>query len=223
MLIHTLSRSRALALIPAGHPSCLKFSPELSSNVKRLRWQCIECKTCSSCRIQGKNAVSSLPCHATGWMPPPTPGSTVASSHAHLFCGWQRVCTKPLLCMTYLDPPPNTWNVICRRIKHQNRHLSAPLTLVVFSHSGWDALLRLMWSRLSHGVLWPATFKNAKRWAAVYTVLQPPLLSPQTAVCSCHSVCRVSSNLLGASYAHEIVCMSQWRTLADCGIIALTP
>ncbi|XP_077594868.1 histone acetyltransferase KAT6B isoform X3 [Stigmatopora nigra] len=40
----------------SGHPSCLKFSPELTNHVKRLRWQCIECKTCSSCRIQGKNA-----------------------------------------------------------------------------------------------------------------------------------------------------------------------
>ncbi|XP_077481403.1 histone acetyltransferase KAT6B isoform X3 [Stigmatopora argus] len=41
----------------SGHPSCLKFSPELTNHVKRLRWQCIECKTCSSCRIQGKNAL----------------------------------------------------------------------------------------------------------------------------------------------------------------------
>ncbi|MEQ2282430.1 hypothetical protein AMECASPLE_000646 [Ameca splendens] len=46
----------------SGHPSCLKFSPELTSNVKRLRWQCIECKTCSSCRIQGKNADQMLFC-----------------------------------------------------------------------------------------------------------------------------------------------------------------
>ncbi|XP_061561551.1 histone acetyltransferase KAT6B isoform X2 [Phycodurus eques] len=46
----------------SGHPSCLKFSPELTSHVKRLRWQCIECKTCSSCRIQGKNADQMLFC-----------------------------------------------------------------------------------------------------------------------------------------------------------------
>ncbi|XP_036816408.1 histone acetyltransferase KAT6B isoform X3 [Oncorhynchus mykiss] len=46
----------------SGHPSCLKFSPELTTNVKRLRWQCIECKTCSSCRIQGKNADEMLFC-----------------------------------------------------------------------------------------------------------------------------------------------------------------
>ncbi|GAB1298622.1 Histone acetyltransferase [Apodemus speciosus] len=39
-----------------GHPSCLKFCPELTTNVKALRWQCIECKTCSACRVQGKNA-----------------------------------------------------------------------------------------------------------------------------------------------------------------------
>ncbi|XP_066549745.1 histone acetyltransferase KAT6B isoform X2 [Amia ocellicauda] len=46
----------------SGHPSCLKFSPELTANVKALRWQCIECKTCSSCRIQGKNAEDMLFC-----------------------------------------------------------------------------------------------------------------------------------------------------------------
>nr|XP_057917475.1 histone acetyltransferase KAT6B isoform X2 [Doryrhamphus excisus] len=46
----------------SGHPSCLKFSPELASNVKRLRWQCIECKTCSTCRRQGKNADEMLFC-----------------------------------------------------------------------------------------------------------------------------------------------------------------
>lgn len=43
---------------PTGHPSCLKFSPELTARVKALWWQCIECKTCSSCQDQGKNAVS---------------------------------------------------------------------------------------------------------------------------------------------------------------------
>ncbi|XP_069044979.1 histone acetyltransferase KAT6B isoform X2 [Lepisosteus oculatus] len=46
----------------SGHPSCLKFSPELTANVKALRWQCIECKTCSSCRVQGKNAEDMLFC-----------------------------------------------------------------------------------------------------------------------------------------------------------------
>lgn len=46
------------AYLPAGHPSCLKFSPELTARVKALWWQCIECKTCSSCQDQGKNAVS---------------------------------------------------------------------------------------------------------------------------------------------------------------------
>ncbi|XP_065407742.1 histone acetyltransferase KAT6B isoform X6 [Chrysemys picta bellii] len=44
------------------HPSCLKFCPELTANVKALRWQCIECKTCSACRIQGKNADNMLFC-----------------------------------------------------------------------------------------------------------------------------------------------------------------
>ncbi|XP_070608134.1 histone acetyltransferase KAT6B isoform X3 [Erythrolamprus reginae] len=46
----------------SGHPSCLKFCLELTTNVKALRWQCIECKTCSSCRIQGKNADNMLFC-----------------------------------------------------------------------------------------------------------------------------------------------------------------
>uniref|UniRef100_A0AAY5F4I9 histone acetyltransferase n=1 Tax=Electrophorus electricus TaxID=8005 RepID=A0AAY5F4I9_ELEEL len=46
----------------SGHPSCLKFSADLTTNVKALRWQCIECKTCSSCQIQGKNADEMLFC-----------------------------------------------------------------------------------------------------------------------------------------------------------------
>lgn len=50
----------SLSCFPVGHPSCLKFSPELTVRVKALRWQCIECKTCSSCRDQGKNAVSTV-------------------------------------------------------------------------------------------------------------------------------------------------------------------
>ncbi|XP_078386908.1 histone acetyltransferase KAT6B isoform X1 [Cetorhinus maximus] len=46
----------------SGHPSCLKFSPELTAHVKTLRWQCIECKTCSACQDQGKNADNMLFC-----------------------------------------------------------------------------------------------------------------------------------------------------------------
>lgn len=46
----------------SGHPSCLKFSSELTTRVKALRWQCIECKTCSTCRDQGKNADNMLFC-----------------------------------------------------------------------------------------------------------------------------------------------------------------
>uniref|UniRef100_A0A7N9AME9 Histone acetyltransferase n=1 Tax=Mastacembelus armatus TaxID=205130 RepID=A0A7N9AME9_9TELE len=46
----------------SGHPSCLKFSPELTVRVKALWWQCIECKTCSSCQDQGKNADNMLFC-----------------------------------------------------------------------------------------------------------------------------------------------------------------
>ncbi|XP_053725963.1 histone acetyltransferase KAT6A [Synchiropus splendidus] len=46
----------------SGHPSCLKFSPELTVRVKALWWQCIDCKTCSSCQDQGKNADNMLFC-----------------------------------------------------------------------------------------------------------------------------------------------------------------
>ncbi|EDV25308.1 uncharacterized protein TRIADDRAFT_55230 [Trichoplax adhaerens] len=37
----------------SGHPSCLKYSPELTSRVKTEPWQCIECKTCSYCQNAG--------------------------------------------------------------------------------------------------------------------------------------------------------------------------
>ncbi|CAG0885896.1 unnamed protein product [Darwinula stevensoni] len=33
----------------SAHPSCLKFSVELTQRVKSLKWQCMECKTCTSC------------------------------------------------------------------------------------------------------------------------------------------------------------------------------
>ncbi|XP_038830587.1 histone acetyltransferase KAT6B-like [Salvelinus namaycush] len=76
----------------SGHPSCLKFSPELTTNVKRLRWQCIECKTCSSCQIQGKNADEMLFCDS-------------CDRGFHMEC-----CDPPLLRM-----PTGTWVCqVCR-------------------------------------------------------------------------------------------------------------
>ena len=39
-----------------GHPSCLKYSPELTARIKQEPWQCIECKVCSVCQDAG-NAV----------------------------------------------------------------------------------------------------------------------------------------------------------------------
>lgn len=39
-----------------GHPSCLKYSPELTARIKQEPWQCIECKVCSVCHDAG-NAV----------------------------------------------------------------------------------------------------------------------------------------------------------------------
>ncbi|GAB1611084.1 hypothetical protein Ahia01_001395400, partial [Argonauta hians] len=38
----------------SGHPSCLKFSADLTRTVKTMRWQCIECKICSVCGKSGK-------------------------------------------------------------------------------------------------------------------------------------------------------------------------
>ena len=38
----------------SGHPSCLKFTPELTECVKKQRWQCIECKKCAFCRKVGR-------------------------------------------------------------------------------------------------------------------------------------------------------------------------
>ncbi|XP_036816409.1 histone acetyltransferase KAT6B isoform X4 [Oncorhynchus mykiss] len=91
----------------SGHPSCLKFSPELTTNVKRLRWQCIECKTCSSCRIQGKNAGSH---HTAPHMPP------VSLQDEMLFCdscdrGFHMECCNPPLSRM----PKGTWVCqVCR-------------------------------------------------------------------------------------------------------------
>lgn len=51
-----------------------------------------------------------------------------------------------------------------------------PFTHVCCSLSGWDAFLWFMRSGLSHGMLQPAAFKNAKRWG-VYTVWASPVAS----------------------------------------------
>lgn len=33
----------------SGHPSCLQFTDKLIIEVKKYKWQCIECKSCSLC------------------------------------------------------------------------------------------------------------------------------------------------------------------------------
>lgn len=47
----------------SGHPSCLKYSPELTEKILSERWQCIECKICSVCVAAG-NADNLLFCDA---------------------------------------------------------------------------------------------------------------------------------------------------------------
>lgn len=37
----------------SGHPTCLKFSPELTQRCRAEPWQCIECKVCAFCRHSG--------------------------------------------------------------------------------------------------------------------------------------------------------------------------
>lgn len=115
------------------------------------------------------------------------------------FCASLRICwfslrfVKPLLCTIGLIFPKDfKWQVgvnVCA--------IGTSLTHARFSFSGWDAILRFMWSGLSHGMLRPAAFKNAKRWA-VYTVwllcfllcCQFKAFSSQTAVWGCHSALR---------------------------------
>ncbi|KAJ7352965.1 Zinc finger protein ubi-d4 [Desmophyllum pertusum] len=33
----------------SGHPSCLQFTGKLTESVKKYKWQCIECKSCTLC------------------------------------------------------------------------------------------------------------------------------------------------------------------------------
>lgn len=33
----------------SGHPTCLNFTPNIISSVKKYKWQCIECKSCGLC------------------------------------------------------------------------------------------------------------------------------------------------------------------------------
>ena len=36
-------------LLISGHPSCLKFTPNMIISTKKYGWQCIECKSCAIC------------------------------------------------------------------------------------------------------------------------------------------------------------------------------
>lgn len=85
--------------------------------------------------------------------------------------------------------------------------------------SGWDAVLRFMWSGLSHGMLRSAAFKNAKRWG-VYTVwlLCFPLCCQFKAFSFSDgrlglslSTLRSSGGLLGALHASQIIPASPGR------------
>ncbi|XP_035668811.1 histone acetyltransferase KAT6B-like isoform X2 [Branchiostoma floridae] len=42
----------------SGHPSCLKYSPQLTAKVRSMRWQCIDCKTCTAC--ENKNDLDNI-------------------------------------------------------------------------------------------------------------------------------------------------------------------
>ena len=33
----------------SGHPTCLQFTGKLTESVKKYKWQCIECKSCTLC------------------------------------------------------------------------------------------------------------------------------------------------------------------------------
>lgn len=196
-----------------GHPSCLKFSPDLTSNVKKLRWQCIECKTCSSCRIQGKNAVSTSRIAVWLWRLiqfRTTPQGFVEICKA--FPAQLRLEIKKIL---------ND-----KRVLHamQLGHLANMPTAPLFS--GGDAVLRFMRSGLSHGVLRSSAFKNAKRWG-VYTVCL--LCFPLSAVNSKAFLHRLleavtqhteKQGLVRALHAHHIIPPSS-GTCAICTV--LTP
>lgn len=55
-MLHLLTAVTRIACVicNAGHPSCLKLSPELAAAVRQLKWQCIECKMCSICAEAGR-------------------------------------------------------------------------------------------------------------------------------------------------------------------------
>lgn len=196
-----------------GHPSCLKFSPDLTSNVKKLRWQCIECKTCSSCRIQGKNAVS-------------TSHSVVLARKVDLIPP-----TPPEDLRRFVKPLEHNRDYSCKKTLNDKRVLHAMqlghlANMPTAPFPGGDAVLRFMWSGLSHGVLRSTAFKNAKRWG-VYTVCL--LCFPLSAVNSKPFLHRLleavtrhteKQGLVRALHAHHIIPPSS-GTFAICTV--LTP
>lgn len=63
---HDYSYHIDISYCAIGHPSCLKYSPQLTARIKQEPWQCIECKVCSVCQDAG-NAVSGLCEKHIGW------------------------------------------------------------------------------------------------------------------------------------------------------------
>lgn len=51
--IHYIVYLVSFGMCFAGHPSCLKFKPEVTRRVRNTRWQCIECKKCAYCGKSG--------------------------------------------------------------------------------------------------------------------------------------------------------------------------
>ncbi|XP_003746731.1 zinc finger protein DPF3 [Galendromus occidentalis] len=76
----------------SGHPTCLQFTDVMTNNVKKYRWQCIECKTCTLC-------------------------GTSENDDQMLFCddcdrGYHMYCLSPPL----KEPPEGSWSChLCQK------------------------------------------------------------------------------------------------------------
>nr|NP_001071920.1 zinc finger protein [Ciona intestinalis]BAE93315.1 zinc finger protein [Ciona intestinalis] len=77
-----------------AHPSCMKYSSTLAAQALSYPWQCVECKTCSSC-FTARDGASILFCDG-------------CDKAYHMLCHEPEVITKPegkWLCSSCLNDP----------------------------------------------------------------------------------------------------------------------
>lgn len=115
-------------LPPAGHPSCLQFTPVMMAAVKTYRWQCIECKCCNICGTSENDVRVPVPPRS-----PPPPSLQLLLGEQQTFPGalaWYQTPFRALGAKqdgrVPPDPPPWTCPPCGEQAVSEERHCGCP-------------------------------------------------------------------------------------------------